>query len=400
MLTQCSIQIKAVLVVCFLLMPTTFLPLDRSMVFAMEENHLMSAIGTGQIPGGNVASGRQQAVNNGLVSIVYQAVTTLLPPEALTNNFQALAQSVYSEPNQYIQDFKVQVETAKGSTYHLVVEATVSMNRLSGKLKSMGILKEAQNIPKLLYLISEKMLEDPAPKTWWTGEVLPGGTLAEPTIIQTLANRGFDYLDPGPLTVQEELSSQISDRKAQILGSQLGSDLVIIGTTVSGLAPNTMDGEIRSYMGNVDLHILSSTTGEVLARTSQSAISASRDPQEGQKEALAAASNKAATDIANQLAEAWLQKARKKQQLEILVSGIGGKIAQLVQFRRALGEIDGVRNLQMKEMTSFSATIQVDYKGPAQGLAEALMVKSFKNFGINIYQVDANGLKLELVKNQ
>ncbi len=399
MLTQSSIHIK-VLVIWLLLMPAAFLSLNPPAAFAEDEDHLMSAIGTGEIPQGNVASGRQQAVNNGLVSIVYQAVATLLPPEILTNNFQALAQSVYSQPNQYIQDFKVQVETTRGSTYHLVVEATVSMNRLSAKLKTMGILKESQNIPKLLYLISEKTLEDPAPKTWWTGEILPGGTLAEPPIIQTLANRGFDYLDPGPITIQEELSSQISDRKAQILGSQLGSDLVVIGTTVSGLAPNTMDGEIRSYLGNVDLHIISSTSGEVLARTSQSAISASRDPLEGQKEALTAASNKAATDLAGQLSEAWLQKARKKQQLEILVSGVGGKIAQLVQFRRALGEIEGVRNLQMKEMTSFSATIQVDYKGPAQGLAEALMVKSFKNFGINIYQVDANGLKLELVKNQ
>ena len=244
------------------------------------------------------------------------------------------------------------------------------------------------------------MLEDPMPKTWWTGELQPGGTLAEPLIIQTLSDRGFDYLDPGISAPQEGLSSQISDRQAQILGSQSGSDLVIIGTTVSGLAPNTMDGEIRSYMGNVDLHVISSTSGEVLARTSQSAISASKDPMIGQKEALNAASQKAATDLANQLATAWLQKARKKRELEILVSGVGGKIAQLVQFRRALGEIDGVRNLQMKEMTSFSATLQVDYKGSPQGLAEALMVKSFKNFGINIYQVDANGLKLELVKNQ
>jgi hypothetical protein len=367
---------------------------------AAETDRLLSAIGTGPIPKGNVASGRQEAVTNGLVSIVYQAVTSLLTPEALNNNFQALAQSVYSQPNQYVQDFKVQVETAKGDTYHLVVEATISMDRLSNKLKEMGILKETKIVPKVLYLISEKLLEDPLPRTWWTGEILPVGTLAEPPVIQALSNNGFEYFDPGLPNENWQLSSQISDRKAQELAKQLGTDLVVIGTTVAGLAPNTMDGAVQSYLGTVDLHIISSASGEILARTSQSAITADTDATVGQQNALTSAAAKAASDLAGQLAAAWLQKARKQQQLEILVSGIGGKIAQLVQFRRILSEIDGIKNLQMKEMTSFSATLQVDYKGPSQGLAEALMVKSFNNFGINIYQVNPNGIKLELVNNQ
>lgn len=367
---------------------------------AAETVNMINAIGTGQIPQGNVASGRQQAVSNGLVSVIYQAVASLLTPEALNNNFETLAQSLYSQPNQFIQDFKVQVETSKAGTYHVVVEANVSMDRLSAKLKSMGILTEKKILPKVLYLISEKILEDASPKAWWTGEVQPGGTVSEPPVIQALTNRGFDYFDPGTLNFQGQFGAQISDRQAQILGKQLGTDLVIIGTSVVGLAPNTMDGAIRSYLGNVDLHIISTNSGEVLARTSQSAISAGADPAAGQSSALTSASNKAAADLATQLAEAWLQRSGKKQQLEVMVSGIGGKIAQLVQFRRALGEIDGVKNLQMKEMTSFSATLEVDYKGSAQALAEGLMVKSFKNFGINIYQVDVKGIKVELVKNQ
>ncbi len=372
----------------------------QPMLYAAETDRILSAIGTGRIPQGNVASGRQQAVANGLVSIVYQAVASLLTPEALSNNFQALAQAVYSQPNQYIQDFKVQVETAKGTTYHLVVEATISMERLAAKLKDMGILRDTKVVPRVLYLISEKLLEDPLPKTWWTGEVLPGGTLAEPPIIQAINSRGFDYFDPGIPNEKWQLNSQISDRKAQELGMQLGVDLIVIGTTMAGLAPNTMDGAVQSYLGTVELHVLSTESGDVLTRTNQSAISADADAISGQHKALTSAAEKAAKNLANQLATVWLQRARKQQQLEILVSGIGGKIAQLVQFRRALNEIDGIKNLQMKEMTSFSAKLQVDYKGPPQGLAEALMVQSFKNFGINIYQVNTDGIKLELINNQ
>ena len=396
---QVNLLIKTIMI-WLMLMPVALLFVDQPKVHAVEAQRLISAIGTGSIPQGNVAFGRQQAVSNGLTSIVYQVVASLLPPDVLTNNFQALTQSFYSQPNQFIQDFKVQVETKKGSTYHLIVEATVSMDRLSAKLKKMGILKETKIIPKVLYLISEKLLEDPSPKTWWSGEIMPGGIIAEPSIIQALTNRGFDYFDPGPLDTPWQLDSQISDRKAQSLGMQLGTDLVIIGTTVAGLAPNTMDGAIQSYLGTVDLHIVSTASGEVLARSSQSAISANADPTIGQSEALTFAAEKAANDIANQVNTAWRRKTRKKQQVEILISGISGKIAQLVQFRRVLSEINGVNNLQMEEMTSLSATLTVNYKGPAQGLAEELMVKSFNNFGINIYQVDPSSIKLELIKEE
>lgn len=396
---QVNVPVKT-MIIWLMLMPMAPLFINKPMVHAIEAQRLISAIGTGSIPQNNVAFGRQQAVSNGLTSIVYQAVVSLLPPGALTNNFQVLAQSFYSQPNQFIQDFKVQVETRKESNYHLIVEATVSMDRLSAKLKNMGILKETKIIPKVLYLISEKLLEDQNPKTWWSGAIMPGGIIAEPSIIQALTNRGFDYFDPGPIDSPWQLDAQISDRKAQSLGTQLGTDLVIIGTTVAGLAPNTMDGAIQSYLGTVDLHIVSTASGEVLARTSQSAIRANADPWTGQREALTFAAEKAANDIATQVSTAWLRKTRKKQQLEILISGISGKIAQLVQFRRVLSEINGVNNLQMKEMTSLSATLTVNYKGPAQGLADELMVKSFNNFGINIYQVDPGSIKLELVKEE
>jgi hypothetical protein len=396
---QVNLSIKT-LIIWLILMPMAPLFFNQSMAYAEEARRLVSAIGTASIPQNNVASGRQQAVSNGLTSIVYQAVAGLLPLDALSDNFQVLVQTFYSQPNQFIQDFKVQVETKKGPTYYLIVEATVSMDRLSDKLKNMGILKETKIIPKVLYLISEKLLEDPSPKTWWSGGIMPGGTIAEPSIIQALTNSGFDYFDPGPIDSPWQLDSQISDRKAQSLGTQLGTELVLIGTTVAGLAPNTMDGMIQSYLGTVDLHIVSTTSGEVLARSSQSAISANVDPVIGQRKALTLAAEKAAKDIANQVATVWLRKTRKKQQLEILISGISGKIAQLVQFRRVLNEINGVHNLQMKEMTSLSATLLVNYKGPAQGLAEELMVKSFNNFGINIYQVDPSGIKLELVKEE
>jgi hypothetical protein len=41
----------------------------------------------------------------------------------------------------------------------------------------------------------------------------------------------------------------------------------------------------------------------------------------------------------------------------------------------------------------------IDYKGKAEQLASALMLQNFENFGINIYEISKQNLKVALVSN-
>ena len=66
-------------------------------------------------------------------------------------------------------------------------------------------------------------------------------------------------------------------------------------------------------------------------------------------------------------------------------------------FRRAINDIEGVTAILIKEIAPDEAIIGVDFDGNAQMLAEAMMLETYDSFGINIYDVSDNRIKLELV---
>ena len=107
----------------------------------------------------------------------------------------------------------------------------------------------------------------------------------------------------------------------------------------------------------------------------------------------------AGDDLAIQLATEWRKLAEKPSQMEIFVEGTGN-LANFVKFRRALTGIPGVEGIRVKEIKPNETTLIVDYKGKAEQLASALMLQNFENFGLNIYEINRQNLKIALVSNQ
>jgi hypothetical protein len=74
-------------------------------------------------------------------------------------------------------------------------------------------------------------------------------------------------------------------------------------------------------------------------------------------------------------------------------------LSKFVIFRAELNEIPGVDSLQTSEMKADEATIIVNFQGNAKELADALMLKTFESFGINIYEVSQSHLRVRLVSS-
>jgi len=51
----------------------------------------------------------------------------------------------------------------------------------------------------------------------------------------------------------------------------------------------------------------------------------------------------------------------------------------------------------VKEIKPNEATLLVEYSGKAKDLASALMLQDFQTFGINIYEVTQNNIRVELI---
>ncbi len=142
---------------------------------------------------------------------------------------------------------------------------------------------------------------------------------------------------------------------------------------------------------------LRTDTGEEIASTTRTVVSVNKDNIAGARDALSNAGYLAGSDLASQIAMKWHEEVKKSiTTLVIIVEGTRA-LSNFVIFRAELNEIPGVDSLQTSEMKADEATIVVDFQGNAKELADALMLKNFELFGMNIYEISQSHLRIRLV---
>ena len=358
-------------------------------------------IGTGNIQGENSARAREQAIANGLVSAVEDVAVELLPPESLARNFQTFNDLLNGQTGKFVQGYRVLAELPLKNTYRVVVEAKVFSSRLKIFLSDAGILLSEKFLPKILVLISEQNIEDRSPAYWWGQKTNLKKAISVSTLLKTMENKGFPIIDYRGIpknTFNDHTydTPDLNDHQAVNLGLKVRADVVIIGTSVAKKTPNIMGQNIRSFKGIVSARAIRTDTGQEIAATMQSAVTANTDDTAGVRDTLSDAGSLAGEALASQIVYAWQKDERQYNLVEIIVEGTDN-LVNFEKFRRIITQMSGVKNLQTKEMKADEVTITLEFQGDGKTLADALMLKTFESIGINIYEVSHNHLKIQLV---
>ena len=133
-----------------------------------------------------------------------------------------------------------------------------------------------------------------------------------------------------------------------------------------------------------------------MATITKTSVKTNTDEFVGNRDALFGAGTLAGQELASQIAAAWQKEGKPPNMIEIKVEG-AGNLSNFVKFRRIVKNIPGVKDLQMKEMTSNEATMMVEFQGSVKELANALMLETFESIGINIYEISENHLRIALI---
>ncbi|MBU4345474.1 MAG: hypothetical protein L6247_03400 [Desulfobacteraceae bacterium] len=391
-------------------------------------------IGTGEIYSDNVAVARNRAISNSLVSAIENVAKDFLPLESLVQNFQVINEILYSNTEEFVQRYKVLTEALSGNNYRVMVQATVSIDKVQQQLSIAGIMIGKKSMPRVLFFIAEQSTEDSLPKYWWGEDIPAVKSVAESGMAGVMMKKGFLIIDYGELaqnlrneilnlepeldhqepvetlSVESELNHQkvneilslkleLDHREAVELGIRVNADAVIVGKSIASKAPNIMGKNIKSFKGTVTVRAFRTDTGEEIASASQTAVSANVDEVAGGRAALSEAGALAGKDLSLQILEEWQKEIKKPVNIELVVEGTAN-FANFVQFRKALNDISGINRVQLKEMRIDESVIFVDFQGNAKELADALMLKAFDSFGINIYEVSQNSLRIELIPSE
>jgi hypothetical protein len=351
-------------------------------------------VGTGRINGEDLAAGREEAMKNGHLMAVSRVLGDLMPPETMAVHFKVLNESILSHTDPFVQDYKVLNEFTGPGTYRLLIQATLSTQRLKAALQKAGVRLGQIPYPRVLLCLSEKSIQDDAPRYWWSGQT-PSDGVASAALAKLLSEKGYLIVKPGTLGAAS-YPQELSAADAAAIGQQLQADVVITGIATSEEAANTMAGSVRSYRGSLTATAIRAADAQIMAQSQHAELKAGNDPAAAGREALMSAASLAGEDLSAQISTLWFKHSSSTSAVELVVQGVGGNIANFVKFRGALSGTSGVNNLQLKEMMSGTAILNLEYQGTAESLADALLLLEFDSFGINIDSVEATAIKLRL----
>jgi hypothetical protein len=360
-------------------------------------------IGTATVRGANVSAAREEAIGDGLDSAVALMTAEILQKEAFVEHFAKLNELLFEQTSAFVRGYKVLTEASQEKSYRVAVQATVSGQKILKYLTEAGILRVQTALPSVLFLIAEQRLEDPFPGFWWGAEE-GFVSLSEATMAERLAEAGFSIIDHEGARNRYQVNWDAYDKpdltvqEAAELGSLLKADVVVKGKSVVSPSTNIMGSAMRSFNGTITARVILTESAEPILNLSRTAVAVNEDDIIGSRDALEDVGSLVGQALAEELTAAWQKQAAKPSQVEIIIRGTS-HLANYVKFRKSLNTISGVGGIRVKEIKPNEAGLLVEYKGKTKDLAAALMQQNFESFGINIFEVTRDMVKVELIPN-
>ena len=360
-------------------------------------------IGTSMILQENVTAARERAIASSLVSALGLVAAEFMAIDTLVENYESLNRLLYDQTTKYIQDYKVLTEAAADKIYRVMVQVTVADQRVKSQLAKAGLLQQKAQMPRVLFYMAEQTLNQPAPQYWWGKGMSFATPTSEAAIADAMRKKGITVIAHGPRVQQAAFGTisdipEISREEAANFGTEMKADVVIIGSAIADNAPNTMGSGLRSFKGVITAHAYRTKTGDEIAAMTRTAVTVNSSEAAGSRDALVSAGGLVAEELVAQVIKAWQREGQQPSQIELFLSGTGN-LANFVMFRRMLASISGVEEVQVKEIRGEEASLGVEYKESSEKLASALMLHAFDTFGINIYEVTPEYLRIALTPN-
>lgn len=359
------------------------------------------------IIGGNEMLACDKAEDQALRSAVERVAGTIVSAESLVENFQLVEDRVYTQARGFIQTYKILSKGSAGDgTCRVVVEAVVARKMLEESLRDIVQTTMAvTNKPRTLFMIAEQHVGEEVWHAWW----LTGGVTAharsfnfntvESIFQQQFTDNGFPVVDLSAASGSMENGSayqvlELTDSQARELGSRLNAEIVIIGKALARKGNRILNSPMYTFTGTLTARAIHVDTGRVITTTSKSANFPHSITEQGGTEVL----QRVASEAAEEMMPKMVASLQNKRSVEIEVSY--DRYKNLVQFKEALkSAIRGVERVHQRQAGDGVARLEVDLKsGTAQGVADELAVREFRDFYVEVKEVTQNTILLGLIQ--
>lgn len=421
----------------FLAMAMLSLATVSSRAEAPGSGNTFTVVATRKVEGRNIAQAKQEAIEAALSAAVDQAALSLFSSESVAREFQSYSAAVGGKAERFIDSYRILGEASSGGTYRVMIEAKVALDQLKASLSGFrppaapaaapespeapleapaapGVdespdvpdpapgMVEAVDRPRLLLLLSEQNINDPAPRFWWGENPGKAGAHAEAAIAKKAEASGYVVVDHSaaapqiPFRAAIAYQPELNNRDAADIGRLLGADVVIVGKAIAYAISDTGAGGDPSYNATITMKAVLVQNGQEITSGFETAVRQGRSDTEGGREALTAAGIQAAGHLIPSIGAAWENIVRPSETITLTVSGTAN-LGNFVRFRQTLRDLPGVIDLQILETSADAAIIGVRFEGGSADLRERLVANTFELFVIDVLSLSSKRLDIALV---
>ena len=374
-------------------------------LFAAKGSDVLTGVTTGKrkVINHNIQRAKQKAVSDALMVAVQNAFAILVSRQVLASNLDFFYDQVLSHTSDYIITYRVLGGIENKGHYLVGVESKVDLSLLEKTLTDARILNINKDKPVILFFIAEKTPSDLLPKYWWGNNPIPYHSLAEKIIISKMLQDRFivtgnDQERPDPSFYNITFNSIYDIAAAKNLGREMKADMIVFGKASSSEAINRM-GEEKAFNAQIDLQGYNLETGEKVVTSKVQAVAKSDMDREGNIQAILKAASLSALDLSEKINVYWAQNLRKEHVFDVIIEG-ENFLPRFIALKKRFKQMSGIENIQYKEMSSNGAVIEVFYKGKSSQFADAVMLKTFDSFGLEISDVTDNFVTIKFIEKE
>ena len=354
---------------------------------------------------GNVGDAKNAAIAESIRFAVHTSASEMLSERQITEAFETISAELLSNPNRFIQDYRIVKEFQADRSYRVLVRATVLSGEIEKALAAAGVQTRPEEMPSVLFMVAERHAGEHDYTYWWEGQGdarAPGTAAFAMTGIMT--EKGFTVINPRRVMGNLEPYKQgiapgatPADSEAAVFGRRMGAHLVILGTAESLEGRNRMGEDGRTYEGRVDLRVIDTRTGRALTSARRNMVSIGPDRETTARNAMADAAYQAGMQLAPRIEALWQGEEIPEGGTALSVSG-ENILSSLEALRRTVSGMDGVSDVRTMRLSPGTVELWVDFRGSADELADGLLRQSYGPFGIHIEQVAEESIEIELLR--
>ncbi len=379
--------------------------LTMDIALAAGSVKVLTGATTGQekIRGENIPGAKKNAVKQALKVAVQNGFASLVSRQVFGANLEFLYGRLLPRASDYVITYRVMGGVAQKGYYLVGVESKVNLELLEKHLTDAGILNAATDKPVILFLIAEQVPGNLLPRYWWGNNPEPYTSLSETIILEQMSKDRFKIVGTGPDRPDPSFYNirftSIYDAPAAMeLGRALRADMVVLGKATASESINRM-GDEKIFDGVIDLNVYDLGSGkQVMVSVSRAAARSTMD-QEGAVGAITEASVLSARDLNQKIDAFWTQNLRREKLFDVTITG-DKFLSRFIALKKRFKEIQDIENMQPREIGTDKAVMEIVFKGSPEQFADAVMLKTFVGFGIEVGDVTENMVSIRFIEKQ